>query len=160
MGWFFSCAYYSTDRISDQATIISISELVSLSHSKEAEGHLNGKSFLQLYGYINGESKEESYYNLMVMNGDTAEIKKIKVEDVKLKFIADNEKEPHIEEYGYRTLPAEIDSSAQFWLTIINPVEAHIPILSDLQNKSDSAKHAYYVIYVPKDSISSEYNLT
>ena len=157
LGWFFSCAYYQSNRIADQATIISSSKLVSLSHSKETEGHLHGQSFLRVYGYIKGELKEESYYEMIVMNGDTAEIKKIEVDDVKIKFIDENEIEPHIEEYGYRTFPAEIDSSAIFWLTIINPVEH--PFLDGLQTKSDSAKHAYYVIYVPEDSISAEYNL-
>lgn len=154
LGWFFSCAYYQSDRISDQATIISSSELVSLSNSQEAEGHLHGQSFLQLYGYISGDLKEESYYNLMVMNGDIAEIKKIKTDDVKIKFIDENEIEPHIEEYGYRKFPAEINSSEIFWLTIINPVEHPI-----FKSNSESVKHAYYVIYVPKDSITSEYNL-
>lgn len=145
--------------VASSLSFISYSETESLHSSEKIENmkdnrEVNGEIIGNLF-YTKGQENSEYYYYFMKWEKDTIVPDRIKATDTKLKYITDGE--PRIDTYVYyEDTKTEYSDKEIFWLTYPSIVD---PVIEEKQTKEESYKIAYYELYVPKDSITQEYNI-
>ena len=125
-------------------------KIENMQDNREVNGEIIGNLF-----YTKGQENSEYYYYFMKWENDTIVPDKIKASDTKLKYIADGE--PRIDTYVYyEDTETEYSDEEIFWLTYPSIVD---PVIEEKQTKEKSYKIAHYELYIPKNSVSHEYNI-
>lgn len=134
----------------ETAELHSSVKIENMQDNRDVNGEISGNLF-----YIKGQENTEHYYYFMKKEDDCLVSDKVKATDTKVKYITNEE--PHIDTYVYYE-DTKIDYSDReiFWFTYSSIVD---PVIEQKQSEELSYKVAYYELYVPKDSITQEYNI-
>lgn len=135
---------------SETESLYSSEKIENMQDNRDVNGEVSGNLF-----YTKGQENTEYYYYFMKWENDTIVPDKIKASDTKLKYIADGE--PRIDTYVYyEDTETEYSDEEIFWLTYPSIVD---PVIEEKQTKEKSYKIAHYELYIPKNSVSHEYNI-
>lgn len=135
---------------SETESLYSSEKIENMQDNRDVNGEVSGNLF-----YTKGQENTEYYYYFMKWENDTIVPDKIKASDTKLKYITDGE--PRIDTYVYyEDTETEYSDKEIFWLTYPAIVD---PVIEEKQTKEKSYKIAHYELYIPKDSVSHEYNI-
>lgn len=135
---------------SETASLHSSVEIENMQDNRDVNGEVSGNLF-----YTKGQENTEYYYYFMKKENDTLIPDKIKATDTKLKYI--NDEKPHIDTYVYfEETTKEYSEKEIFWFAFKSLVA---PAFEEKQTKEKSYQIAYYELYVPKDSVSHEFDI-
>lgn len=135
---------------SETANLHSSVEIENIQDNRDVDGEVSGNIF-----YTKGQENTEYYYYFMLKENDTLVPDKIKATDTKLKYITDGE--PRIDTYVYyENTETKYSDKEIFWFAFKSLVA---PVFEEKQTKEKSYQIAYYELYVPKDSVSHEFDI-
>lgn len=147
----FTMAALIKPQYSETEILHSSKEIENMEDNRDVTGEFSGNLF-----YTKGQENTEYYYYFMKKENDTLVPDKIKATDTKIKYITDGK--PRIDTYVYyeETKVPEHFSGELFWFTFPDLVTQK---LEEQHTEEKSYEIAYYILYVPEDSVSHEYNI-